>query len=286
MTALARIAATLLITCANTLAFAAEEPAAPASAPTAPSAKPLPAKFAQVGRGAEVGTSFSSTCWVSPTRTIPPGANVIVVRKATCTPPGGSLERLRYEVIYKGETYLAEPRHFPFFDLFKKDVDAYPEDRLSASSEAWRLASLEIALSEVESTAKALRATKKHGIALVRSGIHDVSEHTEGTGASFVVANTTDKTIKYVTVSYVGLNAVGDPVRPLRGTAFIRGVGPIEPGKMVSYSRDYVWHTDLVESHRVSSIAVEYMDGTKRTISDVKAIALTPLQASIALDEE
>ena len=125
---------------------------------------------------------------------------------------------------------------------------------------------------------KALDATGKRGVALLKASIFDVSQYTEGTGFEATVYNSTKKTIKYVTFTVVGRNAVGDPVRAgFRGNAasMLRGIGPIAPGETASYSKDYMWMTDVVESFRISSIKLEYTDGSSKVVSDVKSIRIS-----------
>ena len=55
----------------------------------------------------------------------------------------------------------------------------------------------------------------------------------------------------------------------------LRGIGPIAPGETASYSKDYMWMTDVVESFRISSIKLEYTDGSSKVVSDVKSIRIS-----------
>lgn len=287
MGSLIRIAFALLVAAASPHSISAEEPAMGASAPAGRDAtKPLPVTLAYVQKNTVVAVGFSSSCFTEDSKRIPAGSAIVVVRKAECTRRGVSIDTGRYEILYKGETYFIEPWRILMFEYMKDAIAAYSPEQVEASLDVWKAASLKATTDEFEGARKALLATKKYGVALLRSTVYDVSEHTSGTGARFVVGNTGEKTIKYVTVNFVGLNAVNDPVPTGRGPATIRGIGPIEPGNTGSYSRDYVWATDTVHSHRVSSILVEYMDGSKRTINDIKSIALKPVQGDIVLNEE
>lgn len=125
---------------------------------------------------------------------------------------------------------------------------------------------------------RALKATSSQGIAVLKARIFDVSEYTEGTGFSASIYNSSKKTIKYVTFGVVGLNAVNDPVRDrLRGGTVVslRGIGPVEPGGTGSWSKDYMWMTDVVESYRLAEIRLEYTDGTSKTLKDVEKLFLS-----------
>lgn len=116
---------------------------------------------------------------------------------------------------------------------------------------------------------------KKAGLALIKSSIFDTSDYTDGTGYSVEVLNTSKKTIKYITFNVVGYNSVNDPVKSGRGkgaSLSLRGVGPIEPDDPASYSWEYAWFTDLVQSHKLKSITVQYMDGSKKVYTDMKSI--------------
>jgi hypothetical protein len=160
-----------------------------------------------------------------------------------------------------------------------------PEQR-DASLSRWADLSKLMTLRQKSSAVKALEATKSSGIALLKTRIFDVSEHTGGTGFSVELYNSGTKTIKYVSFSVVGLNAVKDVVRdPIRrnAAASFRGVGPIEPGGVASYSKDYFWMTDLVESFRIAEIKLEFMDGTSRVLKDTAKLRIDPKDYAILM---
>jgi ABC-type branched-subunit amino acid transport system ATPase component len=106
----------------------------------------------------------------------------------------------------------------------------------------------------------------KNGVAITNSGVFDVSQYTDGVGFKFSVYNASSREIKYVTVSVVGLNAVGDSA----GTRTIKGVGPISAGEEATYSKEYLWFTDTVVLDKVIRLDVEYMDKTKRVFRDIE----------------
>lgn len=149
--------------------------------------------------------------------------------------------------------------------------------KLYARTDKWVEASHKILAMEMERAKAAIRKTSKAGLGILESGIFDVSDYTEGTGFRVSVFNTGKKTIKYVTFTLQGLNAVNDTVRDrLTGTTFptFKGIGPIEPGEVASYSKDYMWHTDVVDAFRIKQIKIEFMDGTSKVITDVMSLRI------------
>jgi hypothetical protein len=163
-------------------------------------------------------------------------------------------------------------------DEGRRDIEAIEEAQIEASKDEWKLISLKARQSQLDNAIAALKATSKHGVALVKAGIFDVSEYTEGTGFSATVLNSGKKTIKYVTFSVIGMNAVKDPVRGRFGastTTVLRGIGPIEPDEAAEYSKDYMWMSDMVDSFRITQIKLEFMDGTSKVLTDMRSIRLS-----------
>jgi hypothetical protein len=92
-----------------------------------------------------------------------------------------------------------------------------------------------------------------------------------------VVFNPTSKTIKYFWFTFIGYNPVGDPVVDFKrrtSSITVKAVGPIDPNKNGSYEFKYVWFTDLAETAKISSIKVQYMDGSFKTIFNLKPVML------------
>jgi hypothetical protein len=265
--------------------------------PTTPSAttsniatapmKPVMGLLREKTKGSERPSDFCDTSEGS-TISLPEGSVVLVLRKWPCNSKyGQSFSKELLQVLHAGKTALV-----PSATVFLSSTESTKLEGLTAESkdanlESWTLQSIQMRKLELEDVLKDLAATAKHGIALVSSGIFDVSEHTEGTGFRVSVHNSTKKTIKYVTFTVLGLNAVGDPVVDrLRGrNQTLRGIGPIEPDETSSYSKDYMWMTDIVESHKILSIKVEYMDGTSKLIADLKPIRLTPKTVAMLTDD-
>lgn len=127
----------------------------------------------------------------------------------------------------------------------------------------------------VSAALKAYDAPAKHGVSVLDFSVYDESEYTEATGFKLRVYNPTKKTIKYIRVEVVGINAVNDPVRDrFSGSAVkrVRGIGPIEPEDFGSYTFENLWFTDEVEWPRLVSLKVDYMDGSSKTIKNLKLV--------------
>lgn len=114
---------------------------------------------------------------------------------------------------------------------------------------------------------------KKYGLSILDWNIYDESEYTDGTSFSINLINPTKKTIKYVTINIVGYNSVKDKIISKgKYTQSIKCVGPIAPEEQASYNFEYVWFTDLVNNAKITSITVQYMDGTIKTINNEKLV--------------
>lgn len=124
------------------------------------------------------------------------------------------------------------------------------------------------------------------GFAVLEARPYDMSEYTDGTGMKFSFLNTSNKTIKYITINFSGYNAVDDPV-PSRGKTLLtrKGIGPIEPFETGSYDFEYVWFTDIVDYSKVRSILVQYTNGTSKTYTG-DAVKAVPDEVIDAMDNK
>jgi hypothetical protein len=113
------------------------------------------------------------------------------------------------------------------------------------------------------------------GICIYESKPFDVSEYTDGTGMEMTFYNPTKKEIKYIHATVVGYNAVKDPVIELGKTSHtLKCIGPMPPNDHGTYKFDYVWHSDLVETAKVTTIKVQYMDGTEKVIAKPSEVVI------------
>lgn len=111
----------------------------------------------------------------------------------------------------------------------------------------------------------------KNGILIKKSNVFDQSEYTSGTGYDFSLINTSKKTIKYVWVTIKGINAVDDVV----SSKTVKCIGPLESNHEGSYSFDYVWFTDIVETCKISLIKIQYMDGSIKQLANTESLILS-----------
>jgi hypothetical protein len=236
-------------------------------------------------------SSSSSFCELSGgRRRIPSYAIVFVVRRTECPPRyAGIINTLHYDVLYKGELWVLPGSALVMRIGTLEEVHAVSPTLVKESLAAWKRMSLAATLDQRKDALDAIKGTARDGVALLKSSIYDVSEHTEGTGFSFRLHNSGKKIIKYATATVIGYNAVKDPVRDrLRGASALtfRGIGPIAPDETASYQKDYFWMTDVVESHRILEIKLEFTDGTSRTIKDIDRIRIKAAHYAMIFEEE
>ncbi|MBU3743100.1 MAG: hypothetical protein FGM61_00945 [Sediminibacterium sp.] len=110
---------------------------------------------------------------------------------------------------------------------------------------------------------------KKRGLLIKKKSIYDESEYTQGTSFECEVVNLSSKPIKYITFLIQGYNAVNDKVSSIK---MLKGIGPIGNFESSKYSFDYVWMTDIIDSYKLISIKIQYMDGSIKTITDTNSI--------------
>ena len=228
--------------------------------------------------GSTAGSSEPSTyCSVYSGKTLAEGTVVLISGTRICESRYPTETIPFYELSISGKTYFIQQSKVKLSDSDKARLDGMPTDSMQEYKEKAKVFSLYIRQQKLNAALKAIKKTSKHGLTLLKHRIYDTSEYTEGTGFSVSIANPTKKTIKYVSFTVIGYNSVKDPVSggKKRGTSLtVKGVGPIEPDSSASYDWEYMWFTDLVQTHKVTSIMVEYMDGSKRTIKNMKDIKL------------
>ncbi|MCZ8198687.1 MAG: hypothetical protein O9267_13870 [Flavobacterium sp.] len=103
-----------------------------------------------------------------------------------------------------------------------------------------------------------------NGMLIKTSRVFDQSEYTSGTGYEVSFANISKKTIKYVWFNVKGINAVDDVV----SLQTVKCIGPIKPNEEGLYTFDYVWFTDIVEKSKLTSVKIQYMDGSVKQIQN------------------
>lgn len=275
----------ILAACTGALAQqSTEQPVQPqggalASAPASANPSPIAPIYGVVVSDSRAFEGFDEYCRAKGTSFRISGGSILHLRgKASCkaVAPFDNVEFL--EVLHSGKSLVMLASAFHVTDGEQKRLDALTEEDIARSLESWKLDALKLKLAGLKRAVKALEATEKYGVAITLAHVYDVSEHTEGTGFEVTVINSGKKTIKYVTFSIVGVNAVGDPVRGSRGsgsTVMLRGIGPIEPDGKGLYSKDYLWMTDIVEAFKISQVRLEFTDGSSKTIRDVASIELS-----------
>jgi len=122
-----------------------------------------------------------------------------------------------------------------------------------------------------------IKKYSNYGLAIFDYEAFDNSEFTEGTGFRVNVFNPTKKTIKYININFIGINPVNDKVINKYKNSYtnnVRAVGPLKSMESGYYEWDYVWFTDIVETIKITSINVQFMDGTIKSITDINKIVI------------
>lgn len=229
-----------------------------------------------VGEDGYVGKNVESYCYTGIDKYLKRGSAVLISGINNCKKSYSTEYSQFYEIIYNNQTYFIEK------EKLLTELSYYSQIQNMSSSLADSFRTNAQRLGELlyeGDTKKALRfldGCKSKGLAVLDWSFYDESEYTEGTSVSIKVYNPTQKTIKYLWFTFIGYNPVGDKVvdrkRGLNIT--MKGVGPIKPDESGTYKYTYVWFTDLVETVKIISIKVQYMDGTFKTITNPKEITL------------
>jgi len=184
-----------------------------------------------------------------------------------------------YEVMYCGRPYRIDPSAInSISDADKAVLNSMSEDERPVFVENARTCSVDLRVLAFFNGIKVMQELKKKELIISRREIYDTSEYTEGTGFDVEVLNMSNKTIKYISFTVIGYNSVGDPVRGRLGRSpyiTVKGVGPIKANEPAVYDWEYLWFTDLVQTHKITQISVQYMDGTTKIYSQINRLYLS-----------
>lgn len=191
-----------------------------------------------------------------------------------------------FEFYHNDKRYIIESKDLYTINSFENISSFSDNEKDSLRNRAKYNSNLMYGYKRSEALA-ALNAHKVKGLSILNWSYYDESEYTEGTSLKIKVLNPTNKIVKYIWFSFIGYNPVGDKVIS-KGTSVktVKAVGPIKPGEISEYKYEYVWFTDLVETAKIYSIKVQYMDGTFKTILDPKSIILNENFYNILFDTE
>ena len=215
----------------------------------------------------------SYLCTCLPSIFFEKGTIVVVSGVRTC-----KSERY-FEIIYKNKVYYIKKEYLRFggnIDYSTKISSLSEEQAYRFRENAVYSATL-LHKNKLNEALKFLESCKTQGLAIVDWRVFDESEYTDGTSFRIEFYNPTKKVIKYITTTIVGYNPVGDKVYNKLKQSYncqVKSVGPIKPDSYGSYSFNYVWFTDMVETAKIISIVVQYMDGTTKIITNSESIRL------------
>ncbi|NTW99661.1 MAG: hypothetical protein HGB35_07005 [Geobacteraceae bacterium] len=164
-----------------------------------------------------------------------------------------------YEVMYCGKGYVVKEGDIAITKDENTYLHALDHGRVDLMRENAKKVSIYFRIGDYERGIALGKKLHTRGLFIYDREIYDTSEYSEGTGFKVSIFNTSNKTIKYISFSVIGYNPVKDMVR---GRPVVKGVGPIKPGESAVYDWEYLWFTDLVQTHKIMQIKVQYMDGS------------------------
>lgn len=223
-----------------------------------------------------VGNTISSYCSNGFDKQLDEGTAVIISGIQICSKSYSDYRSEFYEILYNNKTYYVEK------DKIETDASFFGQIERMSKEKADKFKAHASYIEDIlykDKVRKALQFLdncKVRGLAILDWSFYDESEYTEGTSIKFRVYNPTLKTIKYIWFTVIGYNPVGDKVTDIRkgSSITVKAVGPIKRGESGLYEFDYVWLTDMVETMKVSTIKIQYMDNSIRTLTNVKEITL------------
>ena len=91
-----------------------------------------------------------------------------------------------------------------------------------------------------------------------------------GVGVSHKIYNASDKTIKYITFTYIPYNAVGDVIKcQTSGKSEVSAklTGPLQPNEEAIVEFDALWYNPTIKKAVIKEVVIQYMDNSKDVIS-------------------
>lgn len=242
-----------------------------------------------IGESTYIGQSISSYCSNGFDKHLEKGEIVVISGIQSCKKSYSNTETEFFEIIFKNKVYYIEREKLVTESSYFEQIKNFSPEQSNSFKEYAIYAGKVLYLDKMEKAIAFLESCKSKGLVILDWSFYDESEYTDGTSVKFKVYNPTQKTIKYLWFTVVGYNPVGDKIIDRRkGTSNItvKAVGPIAKDESGLYEFDYVWFTDLVETMKIISIKVQYMDNTIKTITNVKDITIPDKLYKVLIDEE
>ena len=233
-----------------------------------------------------IGKIDNYLCLISTEKFLSKGDICFISGTAKCKSTGDKESSLFYNVIYKNESfYIEKSKVVTTEDYFDSIYNLNNESRTKFLNSAIKYDSIYHKIKIIKAF-DYLKKTSNNGIAILNYSIFDESKYTEGTSFKISLVNTGKRKIKYLWFNLIGYNPVGDVVKQ-NGKVTIqkKAVGPINANELVEYNFEYVWFTDIVEKFKLSSIKLQYFDGTFKTIDNINLIYI-PVEFSETIIEE
>ncbi len=204
-----------------------------------------------------------SFCSLFESKYIHKGDEVWIIGYRICD---NETDSVLYEVVFNGGIHLAKSNDVTPINR-NQLYEILPENILEFKDTAHRYLKLKNdydSLIRLSTLYEALSKAEKSGIGILELKAYDESDYTKGTGLKITVLNPGKKIIKYLNFGFTGFNAVDDKVGNVVNK---KGTGPIEPKDYATYKFEYCWFTDIVQYVKLTSLKIDYMDGTSKQVS-------------------
>lgn len=224
-----------------------------------------------------VSSEWNDYCETNTRKNLSKGDIVVICGVRRCYYSGEILHNY-YEVVFDKETYFVDTSKVVTDKTYYEQIEDMTTERADSFKNFALSLGKALYATKLKKALAFIEGCKAKGLLITDWAPSDESDYTQGTSIRMEVLNPTKKTIKYIWFTFIGYNAVDDPIiDPKRGTKSItkQGIGPIEPDAAASYRFEYVWFTDLVSTAIISQIKVQFMDGTIKTIANPKSIMMT-----------
>lgn len=218
---------------------------------------------------------------------LPYAALVVVVRLMTCNTSLGHTEQYA-EVLFGEDTYYTKLDALQFQHEGLGAVASRSPQSIESSIAIWKDFAELLWKNQTDKALAEVDATSAYGVAIISAKLIKLGG-VKTMGITMRLDNTGKKTIKYVTVNLVGLNAVNDPVtNGYNGSTLVgfRCVGPIKPENIGRCENEQLWSpNELIKRFDLKSIKIEYVDGTSRTVTSPSKVILTQETAALVYHE-
>lgn len=121
---------------------------------------------------------------------------------------------------------------------------------------------------------KTLKTLRDKNIVLVNWSFSYSNEYSSFVDIDINLINPYKQKIKYAYITFQAFNPVGDIVKSPKGktTETVTAIGPIEYSQDGTYKFENVFYSKVIDSMKITSIKIQFFDGTTKTIPFPKSL--------------